>query len=186
MDLTTSSAISRRHGSARVLLTFAVPILATALLLILSSAANSYGQGTNFNGNWSLYYKGKKVEVGRWVQIDKFGKEFGGREIRGPYLIHQDERRNLWIYHDKLAWLFAMPSGETFDTRRTAEGYDLGPYWGDSDVLQLRVRPGGTEIEIWNDKNGRDQGIEFVFTDYTLVREGGVKQAPSLPDDGSF
>jgi hypothetical protein len=186
MNLLTPSAISRRRGGTRVLPKFAVSILATALLLILSSAADAYGQGTNFNGNWSLYYKGEKVEVGRWVQVDKFGKEFGGREIRGPYLIHQDQRGNLWIYHGKVTWLVAIPVGEIFDTRRTAEGYDLGPYWGDTDALQLRLRPGGTEIEIWNDKDGRGHGVEYFFTDYTLVREGGVKQAPSMPDGGSF
>jgi hypothetical protein len=184
--LTHLRARARLRDGAR-----AFPATLLMLMAISFSPASAASQAAapqhpNFSGYWSLYHGGQKIEVGRWVQKDKYGKEFGGQEIKGPYNIRQDERGIVWILHDNVVWMFGIPAGDVFDTRRTAEGYALGPDWGNSDLMQLRVRPGATELEIWKDRRGDDGVIEFIFTGFTLVHEGQAKSAPALPRGGVF
>jgi hypothetical protein len=174
------------RGRARAIPAALLTLMAVSLSPVSAASQAAAPQRPNFTGFWNLYHGGQKIEVGRWVQKDKYGKEFGGQEIKGPYIIRQDARGIVWILHDNIVWMFGIPSGDVFDTRRTAEGYALGPDWGNSDLMQLRVRPGATELEIWKDRHGDDGVVEFVFTGFTLVRVGEAKSAPALPRGGVF
>jgi hypothetical protein len=124
--------------------------------------------------NWSLHHKGGKIEVGFWEQIDKYGNKYGGKEIRGPYQIVQNDRGVIFVMHGNIGWLLGFPRGNVYDTRRFAEGYELGPDWGNTDLLELRPRDNDTVLEIWKDLDRTDAVVEFHFTEYTLVREGAT------------
>jgi hypothetical protein len=156
-----------------------------AALFLWWFTATAWAQAPpDLSGAWSLYHQGSKIDVGRWPQIDKNGNQFGGREVKGPYIIMQTATGLIFIYHEKTAWMVGIPKGGgVFDTRRGADGYELGPYWGNADLLELRPRGDGNEFEIWKDRDGTDQTIDFVFTEYTLMRENFTNTFSGAPPD---
>jgi hypothetical protein len=166
---------------------FAAAVLTAAMLLPATALAQAApSQRPNFTGIWSLYDKGRKVEVRRWIEEKVMnGMKFGGQEVRGPYSITQEQNGLIAIRHDNIVWMIGLPSGNVFTAYRTAEGYGLGPELGSPVFLQLRARAGAHELEIWR---APDEGAtpKYTFTGYTFVREGQAKSAPALPRGGVF
>lgn len=179
-----------------------IALAALAMAFGMATAAVSLAQEAfNLTGTWGLYHKDKKIEVARWVHKDPDGKEYGGREVRGPYKIVQPEAGVLVILHGNEVWAIGFPPfGQVIRAAVTAQGFDLGPILtGQKKQLEMRVRPGADELELWTITDVTDSSrmtlgelstapheLEYAFSGYVLVREGEPKVVPALPEGGIF
>lgn len=197
---------SQRHGLLQSILFVFLFKIASSLIFSSLSVAQSQSKekiNTNLTGVWNLYYQNSRVDVDTWSSDDKTTKNDNQEsKLENSYKINQLPVGILSVVHKSGVWLIGFPPfGPNIRASTPAGGYKLGPpiSKGPLEQIQLRVRPGANELEIWivrdvTDSTGLKLGelgsashsFEYEFTDFTLIRENQRKSAPALPSKGIF